>query len=219
MTDAMPPDLAADLWVYPLGYGDTLASHEWVELHVHRVLTSRFIAHAIAAGRRADIGTALLLWCECFRQDPAGTLPDDDEQLAQLAKFGTDLAGWREARPLALYGFRPTVIEDAGAGDRPRLGHPFIAEVAFRMARRKSARAQGREAQRLAVTKSRVKTKMEAIGHKRLAAQPQVVAAVAEWLFSGQLFITGDNILAALAELGVPHVVAGTGSKEGRAGR
>ena len=152
-----------DLWLWPLQYGDTLSNHDWFEFHLHRFLTSRLVSHTIRAGRREDIATAVILWAECIRQDPAGTLPDDDVELAALARFATDLDAWRLARKWALHGWRPVVIgeaADAGRGEEPRLGHPFMAPIIARMHRRASSRAQGRDAARLAVNRSRVKKKL-----------------------------------------------------------
>lgn len=90
MTNRFPPPD----WEYPLAWGEMLATHEWIEFHLHRFLTSRMLAYALAEGRRADVATALILWSEAFRQDPAGTLPDDDVQLAALARYGGDAPGW-----------------------------------------------------------------------------------------------------------------------------
>lgn len=200
--------LEHDFWVYALRKGDMLVSHEWVELHVHRLLSSRFVAHAIRDGRRADIGTALILWAECFRQDPAGTLPDDDVELAQLAKFGADVEGWRGARAGVLYGWRPVHIDGAEEGEPPRLGHPFIERLAARAHGRKAGREQAREAGRLATLRSRVKAKLTAMKMARLASSKEVVDAVAGWLDRSQLYCTDDNVRAGLDTLGIaPKVV------------
>ena len=198
-------------------YGQTLSNHDWFELHLHRLLGSRLVSHAIAAGRREDIGTALILWAESVRQDPAGTLPDDDVELAAMARYGSDLDGWRRARKWAMHGWRPVLIPEAleaGKADERRLGHPFMEPIIARMHRRASSRAQGRDASRLAVQRSRVKKKLEDMRHKRLADQPSVVASVTEWLDAGGLYITQDNIIIALEQLGVPKIVARIGSPE-----
>jgi hypothetical protein len=101
------------VWFYPVRKGETLANNDWVEFHVHRFLGSSFVAHSLRNGRREDIATAIFLWSECYRQDPAGTLPDDDVELAQLARYGTDVEAWLEVRASVLHGWEPCLIERA----------------------------------------------------------------------------------------------------------
>jgi hypothetical protein len=198
-----------DYWLYPLRYGDTLSNHDWIELHVNRLLTSRFVAYCVSEDRRADGFTALLLWSEAIRQDPAGTLPDDDVELAQLAKFGADVAGWRAARPGALYGWQPCDVEGLDDGVPRRLGHRFLTDVVARMHVRKKGRDQQREANKQAQVRSRVRRKLAAMRvGKALQESDQVVHAVAEYLMHGDLYITDDNVRVALEEAaGVPRVV------------
>ncbi|MEA5162036.1 DUF1376 domain-containing protein [Cereibacter johrii] len=203
------PEIVGDFWEYPLAFGDTLSSHEWVPLHINRLLTSRFVARALAENRRADIGTALLLWCEAFRQDPAGTLPDDDLELARLAGYGADLESWRAAREGALYGWRETHIsnQEEAPGNR-RLGHVMIAGIARDMHRRKRGRDQARTEGSKAVARTRVKKKLIEIKCSRAAESPDVVIAIADWLGERDLYITTDNVRAAFeATRGGPKLV------------
>lgn len=188
-------------WVYPLDYGDTLSNHDWVPLYVNRLLTSDFVAYAVAEGRRGDIGTALLLWAESFKQDPAGTLPDDDVLLAQIARYGADVAAWRQVREGALHGWLTTVVEGSGAVRRARLGHPVIAEIASDMFRRKSGRDQAREAARLATLRSRVKAKIRVLGfQKHHWDNAQVIGMVAQYLDENRLYATDENVRLAMQE-------------------
>lgn len=200
-------------WAYPLREGDTLASNDWVELHIHKLLTSRFVAYAIREGRRADIGTALILWSECYRQDPAGTLPDDDVELASLAKFGADVEAWQAVREGVLHGWQRCHVETDSGYRTDRLAHPFIAEIAERSVKRKKGRAQNRDAARLAVTRSRVRAKMKAMpGMTRLAGSDHVVEAIVRWLDESGLYVTDDNIRAAADVVqGIPRVVSARG--------
>ena len=114
---------------YPLAYGQTLCGHEAVPFFFNRFLTSRFVAMATVEDGRADAFTAVLLWMESFRHDPAGTLPNDDIQLARLAGFGTDIGAWKKARPQALYGWRPTRIIGLTHDHLAYLSHPVVEEV------------------------------------------------------------------------------------------
>lgn len=198
MTDLEPVSPA---WVYPLEYGDTLSNHDWVPLYINRLLTSDFVAYAVAEGRRGDIGTALLLWAECFKQDPAGSLPDDDVLLAQIARYGAELGGWRAVRRGVLHGWIPTLVEGSGVKERARLGHPVIAEIAVEMHRRKSGRDQARVASRLSSLRSRVKAKLIALHYpKGQWDSPQVVDMAARYLDENRLYATDDNVRMAMQE-------------------
>ena len=92
---------------------------EWMPLDVRRLRDSGIAARASGEGFRA----AVLLWCASWHQVPAATLPDDDAELAMLAGYGRDVAGWRAVRDEALRGWIAT-------GDG-QLYHPVIAEKAI----------------------------------------------------------------------------------------
>jgi hypothetical protein len=196
-------------WLYPLRYGDSLSNHDWIPLYINRLLNSDFVVYACYENRRADIGTALILWSECFKQDPAGTLPDDDVQLAKIAMFGSDVDAWRKCRAGALHGWARVSIENAEAEDGIRLGHPVIAGIASDMFRRKSGRDQSRNAARVATIRSRVRAKLKALKYeKHVSGSEKIVQAVSSWLDQNNLYITDDNVRAAMeAAVGIPRVV------------
>lgn len=201
--------IQSEYWLYPLAWGDKLANHEWMPLYVHQLLQSRFVAYACAKGQRAEAFTAILLWCESMKQNPAGTLPDDDVELAHLAGFGADVEGWRAVREGALYGWEHVGITDQPSNAQPRFGHTTVAKIAFDMFKRKRGRDQSREASKLAVHKSRVRAKLKAMKMTRQAESDFVVNSAAEWLRDHDLYITDDNVRAAIeAAAGVPRVVA-----------
>lgn len=224
MTTNAGATAVSETWWYPLQWGDTLSNHDWIPLYINRLLTSGFVAHAIAEGRRGDIATALILWSESFKQDPAGTLPDDDVQLAQLARFGPDIAGWRAVRDGALYGWQSVQIDDDGGRSRAknaRLGHPVIADIAVDMHRRKAGRDQAREAGRLAQVRSRVRKKLAALKvAKHIRDSDMIVHGVAEFLDNSNLYVTEDNVRLALEEVAgvssnVHHLAATGGGARG----
>ena len=202
----------SEFWAYPLRQGDRLQSYEWMPLYTDRLLSSRFVAKAIFAGRREDIGTALLLWSASMKQDPAGTLPDDDVELAQLARFGADVDAWREAREVSLYGWRPVHIDDAPEGAAPRLGHPLIADIARDQFSRKRGRERGREVAAFATMKSRVRTKLREVKQGRIADNDFAVEQIATWLRDNDLYVTAENVRVAMDDvMGGPKVVAMAG--------
>ena len=200
---------AGEYWVYRLRWGDTITNYEWMPFHIDRFLDSSMLAEALFEGRRGEVLTAIMLWCKAMKQDPAGTLPDDDVQLAQMAGYGKDVAAWRAVRAGALRGWQPVEIEGERPRARaPRLGHPFIEPLAVKAMGRKLGRQQSREATDLAVRRSRVKAKLRALGNGRMAESANVVDSVTAWLYQHELYITEDNVRAATeACAGVPRLV------------
>jgi hypothetical protein len=76
-----------NLITWPLRRGDTLSNHDRFPFHGHRFLAPKFLATCLMGKRRADVGTAVMLWSELMRQDPSGTLPERYVELASLGRF------------------------------------------------------------------------------------------------------------------------------------
>ena len=70
-----------------------------------------------------EFKAAILLWAAAWHQIPAGSLPDDDAQLAKYAGFGRVVREWQKVKTGALYGF---VKCDDG-----RLYHRFLCTKAL----------------------------------------------------------------------------------------
>lgn len=190
-----------DMW--PLKRGDTLSNHDWFPFYGHRFLSSGFLAKAVMEGRRADVGTALVLWSEAMRQDPAGTLPNDDLELASLARFSS-VEDWMAVRAGVMHGWVPVLVEDDRSAEQGvRLGHAgFLQQVVEQMHRRKQGRDGAREASRLAVRKSRIRKKLlEMRIPDHVATSDQVILGLAEYFEQSDLYVTPDNLRAALSEL------------------
>lgn len=193
----------SDPETWPLARGETLSNHDWFPFYGHLFLASGFVAGAVMQGRRGDIGTAAILWAEAFRQDPAGTLPDDDTALAVLAKFPS-VEAWREVRRGVLHGWVPVQVEDAETGEVVlRLGHPGLIErIVCEMYKRKRGRDAARDAARLAVRKVRLRKKMAEIGTAdHIVADDRALHALADHFERADLYITADNVRAAMAEV------------------
>ena len=204
-------DTSTPAWTYPLRLGDMLSNHEWGPMFHSRLLNSAFVAHALTRGLqgRAAIGTALLLWSASYAQNPAGTLPDDDVELARLAGFGIDLAGWQGLREGALYGWHPVAVEGGEGLGRRWLGHETIAANAVDMFRRKAGREQSRVEAAMAKLRFKVRAKLVVMRLPHLAEATQVVVGVAEWLRTSDLFCTEENVRRGLEVVhGVPRVVS-----------
>lgn len=191
----------ADVW--PLRRGDTLSSHDWFPFYTHKFLGSRFLSRCVMTGRRDDIGTAVILWTEAMRQDPAGTLPADDIDLADLARFRS-IEDWQEARDNVLRGWVPVLVEDARTGEyETRLGHPgLIEEIVQDMHKRKRGRDAAREAGRLALKKHKIRKKMREMGVRdHVITDDRAITLLAEHFEHSELYITPDNVRAAMVEV------------------
>ncbi|WP_155846155.1 hypothetical protein [Celeribacter ethanolicus] len=192
-----------DYIVWPLKRGETLSNHDWFPFYGHRFLGSRFLSVSLLKGRREDIGTALILWTEAMSQDPGGTLPDCNMELAGLARFSS-VDEWVSVRENVMAGWVPVEVEDEVAGKMiTRLGHPgFMQGVVAEMYKRKKGRDGAREAARVAVKKSRLKAKLEEMkGYENVIANPQAIMQLVEYFEHSDLFMTPDNIRAALHEV------------------
>ncbi len=138
-----------------------------------------------------------------MRQDPAGTLPPDDIDLADLARFRT-IEDWQEAKGNVLHGWVPVLVEDARTGEyETRLGHPGIIEaIVTDMNKRKRGRDAAREAGRLALKKHKIRTKMRDMGvQEHIIKDDRAITALAEHFEHSELYITPDNVRAAMAEV------------------
>lgn len=200
----------SDFWTYPLSWGETVADQDWFPLHFHRLLGSQFAADACVDGEggRAAAFTAVLLWCEAFKQDPGGTLPDNDVSLARLAGFGPDVEGWRRVRSRVLCGWSRCHIEGEDGRVQNRLGHRVVAEQAVYAWNRKNGRKLGRDAARLSNVKWKVRQQMEKSKRPaRLVGDDMLVARIAEWLIQSGLNVTAENVASGLASLGIASVV------------
>lgn len=204
-------DLIEDHIVWPLRRGDTLSNHDWFPFYGHRFLSSEFVARCVMEDRREALGTAVILWSESMRQDPAGTLPTDDMQLASLARMRS-VDEWREVRDLALTGWRDVEVEDDATGRYiVRLGHPgFMMQVVADMNRRQRSKKAARTAAAHSVRKTRIKKQMAALGAgKHLLNDDRALDMLAEHFDNPDLYITRENVKVAMAEvLGVTGEVA-----------
>lgn len=102
-------------------------------LDVNLLRDSRLAALAPPDGFRA----AVLLWCASWHQIPAGSLPDDDTELAWLAGVGR--AKFKRIRQWALHGwtkhsdgklYHPVISEKANEAFLKKLEHKWRAECA-----------------------------------------------------------------------------------------
>ena len=91
----------------------------YMPLDVNRLRDSQLAISASGDEFRA----AVLLWCACWNQTPAASLPPDDQTLAAYAGYGRDLKSWKKVKEGAMRGF--VMCEDG------RWYHPVVAEKAL----------------------------------------------------------------------------------------
>ncbi|MCU0909810.1 MAG: hypothetical protein MUE98_00255 [Rhodobacteraceae bacterium] len=167
---------ADDLPDYPLPKGLRLAGHYYLGFEFNAYLNSRFRLRADAMSR----AVALDLWCHAQNQDPIGTLPDDDEQLAKLT--GMSVERWRELRGAE---FGPLFKwERCRASDGEiRLMHPKvlgkIEEAMDSRARREMRRGERAAEKRLSDLADRV---VKAGGSRGMASDQDLLRRLAAWL-------------------------------------
>ena len=114
-----------------------LSGFKWMKLDIYRLFRSELWAKATGDEFRA----ALKLWGESQWEKPAGSLPDDQHQLARLADFGRSLSDWDKVRDMALHGW----IKCSDG----RLYHPVIAEMVIEAWQERQQFQAIRESERL----------------------------------------------------------------------
>lgn len=128
MTAVQPPPISGEV---------DLTDFPFMPLDVRQLRDSRFASLADGEAFRCGV----LLWCAAWHQLPAGSLPDDDVELANLAGFGRAVKEWKRVRDGALYGW-----EKCSDG---RLYHRVVVEAAKNAWRSKLEQAYRRECDRL----------------------------------------------------------------------
>lgn len=122
---------------------------------------------AVATGD--EFRCAVLLWCASWHQVPAGSLPDDDIILSQLAGFGRVVREWQRVREGALKGW--TKCSDG------RLYHAVVAEKACEAWEGKQRHAHGKLCDRI---RKQNKTR------ERQGQNPLLEPSYDEWISAGK---------------------------------
>lgn len=96
-----------------------LQDYTYMPLHVLRLRDSEFTSEVSAEAFRAGV----LLWCTAWHQVPAGSLPNNDKTLSNMAGYGRVVKEWEKIKDEALHGW---VLCDDN-----RWYHPVVCEVAL----------------------------------------------------------------------------------------
>ena len=185
-----------ELVIHPIAKGQVLDGQHWAPMHYQRLLSSGWRTRAVRPENRDKAVFGFLLWFEALRQDPPGTLPQDDAELAMLAGFGMDIDGWMTVREFALYGWTPCHIADASGDVLPgmRLHHAFVAGVAGEALKRKAGASVRRASGQRAVKKSRVRNKLRALMAGGREPPEAAVEWITDWVVEGDLNATEANV-------------------------
>lgn len=95
----------------------TMAGNDWFPLYFQRLRKSKWWRRASDMARARNV----MLWGEAYQGAPAGSLPDDDDDLAEAAGFGMDVEAFLAAKAEIL---APWVLCSDG-----RWYHPTTCEV------------------------------------------------------------------------------------------
>lgn len=208
MTDPALPDIEVE--VYPLHAGQVLDGHHWAPLHYQRLLNSRWHYEAVQPENRASAVFGIILWFQALQQDPAGTLPDDEGELAMLAGLGLASEDWAGVRRFALRKWSPVIIADRdGEVVGRRLAHPFVTGVALEAMGRKASASAARAAGRERTVRSRIRRKLAEMPGLRVNPGEQVIEALCAHFMRHELRVTDANLRTAWHQIVVQEVANG----------
>jgi hypothetical protein len=120
--------MAEDLPSPPVPAEVSMSGNEWFPLYYQRLRKSRWWRSASDFARSRNID----LWCASFDETPAGSLPDDDIELADAAGFGRDVAEFQAHKAELMAPW--TLCTDS------RWYHPTVCEVVLETWERTSER-------------------------------------------------------------------------------
>ncbi|MDB5448789.1 MAG: hypothetical protein JWQ97_4106, partial [Phenylobacterium sp.] len=121
----------------------SMAGNDWFPLHFDRLRKSKWWRRASDLARARNV----MLWGEAYKQVPGGSMPDDDDELAEAAGFGMDVEAFMAAKAEIMAPW--TLCSDG------RWYHPTVCEVVLeaweKASERRKAAAAKKAAQRAKV--------------------------------------------------------------------
>lgn len=97
--------------------GCSMAGNDWFPFYFDRLRKSKWWRRASDVARSRNV----MMWGEAYKQTPAGSLPDDDDELAEAAGYGMDVEAFLSSKPEIM---APWVLCSDG-----RWYHPTVCEV------------------------------------------------------------------------------------------
>jgi hypothetical protein len=126
-----------------------MGGNEWFPLHFRRLRKSKWWRRASDLARSRNV----MLWGEAYQSTPAGSLADDDDELAEAAGFGMDVEAFLAAKAEIM---APWMLCTDG-----RWYHPTLCEVVIEAWEKASEKRQ-KEARRKAEQRAKVRTPVRA---------------------------------------------------------
>lgn len=118
-----------------------MRGNDWFPLHFDRLRKSKWWRRASDTARARNV----MLWGEAYKAQPAGSLPDDDDELAEAAGYGMDVDAFLAVKAEILSPW--TLCSDG------RWYHPTLCEVVLdaweRLSERRRREAEKKRDQRV----------------------------------------------------------------------
>lgn len=127
-----------------VGEGVSMSGNDWFPLYFDRLRKSKWWRRATDTARARNI----MLWGEAYKQIPAGSMPDDDDELAEAAGFGMDVDAFLAVKAEIM---APWVLCLDG-----RWYHPTVCEMVLEAWDRASDRRK-RDAEKKRIARERVR--------------------------------------------------------------
>jgi len=108
-----------------------MAGNDWFRLYFDRLRKSKWWRRASDMARARNV----MLWGEAYKQVPAGSMPDDDDELAEAAGFGMDVDAFAAVKAEIM---APWVLCRDGRWYHPTLCEQTLEEWERRGSRRKA---------------------------------------------------------------------------------
>lgn len=124
--------------------GVCLTGCDWFQFHYQRLPKSKWWRRASDMARARNV----MLWCAAFGQSIAGSLPDDDDDLAEAAGFGMDTVAFAALKAEIMAPW--TLCSDG------RWYHPTLAEVVLETWEKQSTKRKA-DAERKRRSRDRVR--------------------------------------------------------------
>lgn len=191
-------DSGLDLYPIPLGQG---LKGSWFQFDF-RVFNENTWARKVPA-EAGWFGLRLMMRAPA--QATAGTLPDDDIELADLAGFGRDVEGWRRLRPDALAEWRRVLCSN-DLEDEVRLAHPWLTAAIVAAVNGVEKLRDGREEANLRKRLERLRNAMRRVGlTERAVMDAHLQQRLLDWLDGNGLTMRQAHVRDGLNFFGLQN--------------
>lgn len=199
--DAPDPDGAVHgLALYPLPLGQGL-NGSWFQFNFRQFNERTWVRKA--SPEAGWFGLRLMMRAPA--QATAGTLPDDDVELADLAGFGMDVAGWRRVRPGALREWERVLCAN-DLESEVRLAHPWLTDAIVAAVNGVEKLRDGRDEATLRKRFERLRNAMRRVGlAERAVMDAHLQQRLLDWIDGNGLTLRQAHVREGLHFLGLQN--------------